>query len=163
MNFLVVCKILFSASKEIPLVSAASPKHTPHLHPIAVDRAPRTCPAPRTKPCLHAGPERICSLSVRNAKPLRPPVCRIFLNFSDAGQQLVDVALMADVPQIYPSGGKDLVHGNGQFYDKIRSQMPAGSSQCADQFRSHFRRQFFSCGSVNFLTCAGSLIISSNA
>ena len=52
---------------------------------------------------------------------------------------------MADVPHKFIlRRGKDLVHGNGQFYDaKIRPQMPAGSSQCADQFRSHFRRQFF--------------------
>ena len=68
---------------------------------------------------------------------------------------------MADVPHKFIlRRGKDLVHGNGQFYDaKIRPQMPAGSSQCADQFRSTSAANSSSCGSVNFLTCAGSLII----
>ena len=68
--------------KEMPLVSAASP-NTHHIF-IRLPLIARRAHAQRrgqSRACMPA-PNEIMSLSVRNAKPLRPPVCRIFLNFS---------------------------------------------------------------------------------
>ena len=82
-NLFVVCAMLLSASNDMPLVSAASPKTQTTFSslpsrsraaamPSAADMAVPACPAPKLS----------CSLSVRSAKPFSPSVVRMLRNRS---------------------------------------------------------------------------------
>ena len=59
------------------------------------------------------------------------------------GEQLVDVALVANIPnELIPGRGKDIVQRQGQFHHtQIRPQMAAISGEHRDEFVPNFLRQ----------------------
>ena len=60
-----------------------------------------------------------------------------------AGEQLVDVGLVAHIPhKLVFWGGEHLVHGNGELdHTKVWPQMTTGLGELGDQFRAHFSRE----------------------
>ena len=142
MNFLVVWEMLLSASKEMPLVSAASPKmqttfsSVPRLSraaamPSAADSAVPAWPAPKQS----------CGLSVRKREAVQA------VGLADgvkailaAGENLVDVNLMAHIPDELVLGrAEDVVQGDGQFHDaEIRAEMAAALGEDGDQLLPDF-------------------------
>ena len=126
MNFFVVCAMLFSASKEMPLVNAASPKMQTTFSsvPLLVARRRhaerggkrRARVARAVAIVLAFRAQRKAVQAVRGADGVEP----VFA----AGQQLVDIDLMADVPDKFVLGRvENRVQRDGQFdHAEIRAR-----------------------------------------
>ena len=146
MNFLVVCAMLFSASKEMPLVSAASPKMADDIF-VGAALVARGAHAQRGRK-RRAGVSRAVAIMLA-FRAQREAVQAIgaadgVKSIFAAGQQLVDIDLMADVPDEFVLGRvEDVMQGDGQFdHAEIRTEMPAVFGQTGDHFLADLFGQF---------------------
>ena len=145
MNRFVVWAMLLSASKEMPFVNAASPKMQTTFSSLPRwSRAARHAErggqrragvARAVTIMLALGAQREAVQAVRRADGVKAVLA--------AGQQLVDVALVAHVPDKFVLGrGEDVVQREGQFdHAEVRAEMAAVLGQLADQLRADLLRQ----------------------
>jgi hypothetical protein len=99
--------------------------------PSAADSAVPAWPAPKLS----------CSLSVRSAKPFRPSGLADGAEaFFAAGQKLVDINLMAHVPDKFIlRRGENLVQRDGQLDDaEVRAEVAAAFGEALDQLGADF-------------------------
>ena len=122
MNRLVVWPMLLSASNEMPLVSAASPKMRTTFSSSRFCRAPQPCRGPRKAPCPRTRAVTIVRASLRNAKPFRPSVVRTVRK-----RRLRSISsfwtstLMAHVPdEFVPRGVENAMHIDGELHHAER-------------------------------------------
>ena len=160
MKRLVVWAMLLRPSKEMPLVSAASPKMqtTFSSDPALIARGAhaqrrreRRAGVPRAVAIVLAfRPQGKAVQTIRRANGVKPVLA--------PGQQFMDVTLMAHVPdKLVVRRGKDAVQRDGQFdHAQIRAEVAAVLGQFGDQFVADLRRQLAAIvPDVNFLTCDG--------
>ena len=145
MNRLVVWAMLFSASNEMPLVSAASPKIAHHVLVAAALVAGRAHAqrggqrragvARAVAIVLALGAQGEAVQAAGGADGVKAALA--------AGQQLVDVDLVADVPDELVLGrGEDAVQRDGQLHHaEVRAQVAAVLGEHGDQFVADLLRQ----------------------
>ena len=88
-----------------------------------------------------AAPKQSYSLSERLVKPDKPPPVRSVLNaVSAAGEDLVRIGLMADVPNQFVIGGvEDVVQSHCQLdHAETGPQMTASNGDCIDGLGAQF-------------------------